>query len=68
MAVFVGNVADKAHRVEVGRCHECFALQATALGLRNAFVNQPVGARAGHRLVMVAASLCCQHAARWWTQ
>jgi hypothetical protein len=28
--------------VEVGRCYERFALQATALGIRNAFLNQPV--------------------------
>jgi hypothetical protein len=42
IAVFVGEVADKAHWVEVGRCYERFALQATALGIRNAFVNQPV--------------------------
>ena len=42
MAVFVGAVADKAHWIEVGRCYERFALQATALGIRNAFLNQPV--------------------------
>ena len=42
LAVFVGAAADKAHWVEVGRCYERFALQATALGIRNAFVNQPV--------------------------
>jgi hypothetical protein len=42
VAVFVGQVADKAHWVEVGRAYERFALQATALGIRNAFVNQPV--------------------------
>jgi hypothetical protein len=42
IAVFVGHAADKAHWVEVGRCYERFALQATALGIRNAFVNQPV--------------------------
>jgi hypothetical protein len=42
IAVFVGQAADKAHWVEVGRCYERFALQATALGIRNAFVNQPV--------------------------
>lgn len=42
IAVFVGQAADKAHWVEVGRCYERFALQATALGVRNAFVNQPV--------------------------
>jgi hypothetical protein len=42
IAVFVGEVADKAHWVEVGRCYERFALQATSLGIRNAMVNQPV--------------------------
>jgi hypothetical protein len=42
IAVFVGQVADKPHWVEVGRCYERFALQATALGIRNAFLNQPV--------------------------
>ncbi len=42
VAVFVGEAADKAHWIEVGRCYERFALQATALGIRNAFVNQPV--------------------------
>jgi hypothetical protein len=42
IAVFVGEVADQAHWVEVGRAYERFALQATALGIRNAFLNQPV--------------------------
>lgn len=42
LAVFVGAVADKAHWVDVGRAYERFALQATALGIRNAFLNQPV--------------------------
>jgi hypothetical protein len=42
IAVFVGQAADKAHWVEVGRCYERFALQATAMGIRNAFLNQPV--------------------------
>jgi hypothetical protein len=42
IAVFVSNVDDKNHWVEVGRCYERFALQATALGVQNAFVNQPV--------------------------
>ena len=42
LAVFVGEVADKAHWVEVGSAYERFALQATALGIRNAFLNQPV--------------------------
>ncbi len=42
LAIFVGLRPDKAHWVEVGRCYERFALQATALGIRNAFLNQPV--------------------------
>jgi hypothetical protein len=42
IAVFVGQSADKAHWADVGRCYERFALQATALGIRNAFLNQPV--------------------------
>jgi hypothetical protein len=42
LAVFVGVAADKAHWVDVGRCYERFALQATAMGIRNAFLNQPV--------------------------
>ncbi len=42
IAVFVGQTAHKANWVEVGRCYERFALQATALGIRNAFLNQPV--------------------------
>ncbi len=42
IAVFVGQTADKANWVEVGRCYERFALHATALGIRNAFLNQPI--------------------------
>lgn len=42
VAVFVGQRADKAHWMEVGRAYERFALQATALGIRNAHINQPV--------------------------
>jgi len=42
LAVFVGEAADRAHWVDVGRAYERFALQATALGIRNAFLNQPV--------------------------
>lgn len=45
IAVFVPETdgpSDKAHWIEVGRCYECFALQATALGLRHAHLNQPV--------------------------
>jgi hypothetical protein len=46
IAIFVGHSADRAHWVEVGRCYERFALQATALGIRNALVNQPVEVQA----------------------
>ncbi len=46
LAVFIGQNADKAHWVDVGRCYERFALQATALGIRNAFLNQPVEVQA----------------------
>ncbi len=42
VAVFAGEAADAAHWVEVGRCYERFALQATALGVRTAMLNQPV--------------------------
>lgn len=42
IAVFVSDTSDKAHWVEAGRCYERFALQATALGIRNALLNQPV--------------------------
>jgi hypothetical protein len=54
IAVFVGQRADKAHWVEVGRCYQRFALQATALGIRNAFLNQPVEV-AGLRTPFAAA-------------
>jgi hypothetical protein len=42
IAVFVSEASDRAHWIEVGRCYERFALQATALGVRNAHLNQPV--------------------------
>ncbi len=42
VGVFVSDANDKAHWIEAGRCYERFALQATALGIRNAFLNQPV--------------------------
>ncbi len=42
VAVFVGEGAGPANWVEVGRSYERFALQATAIGIRTAFVNQPV--------------------------
>jgi len=42
VAVFVSERSEPAAWVEAGRAYQRFALQATALGLRNAFVNQPV--------------------------
>lgn len=42
IAVFCGAKADPEHWVQVGRSCQRFALQATALGLKCAFVNQPV--------------------------
>lgn len=42
VAVFTGYVEDKAHWVQVGRGFQRFALQATALGIRHAHINQPV--------------------------
>jgi hypothetical protein len=42
IAVFSGAKADPEHWVHVGRSCQRFALQATALGLKCAFVNQPV--------------------------
>ena len=42
IAVFSAARNDKAHWVAVGRACQRFALQATALGLKYAFINQPV--------------------------
>jgi hypothetical protein len=42
VAVFVSQQADREHWFQAGRACQRFALQATALGLRHAFVNQPV--------------------------
>ena len=42
IAVFVAQQADRAHWVLAGRACQLFALQATALGLKCAFINQPV--------------------------
>lgn len=42
IAVFVGDKADPEHWIAVGRSFQRFALQATALGIRTAHVNQPV--------------------------
>lgn len=42
LAVIVSDKDDVQHWIEAGRAYERFALQATALGIRNAFLNQPV--------------------------
>ncbi len=42
VAVFVSERSDKAHWIEAGRACQRFALQATALGLKHAFINQPI--------------------------
>lgn len=42
IAIFVSQANDTAHWIEAGRCYERFALQAAALGIRNAMINQPV--------------------------
>jgi nitroreductase len=42
VAVFVSQRDDRDHWFQAGRACQRFALQATALGLKHAFVNQPV--------------------------
>ncbi len=42
IAVFSSDANDPRHWIEAGRCYERVALQAAALGLRTAFINQPV--------------------------
>lgn len=41
IAVFVASTNDKAGWIAAGRAYQRFALQATALGIRQAFLNQP---------------------------
>ena len=42
IAIFVSESSDRKHWVAAGRACQRFALQATALGLKYAFINQPV--------------------------
>lgn len=42
IAVFVGAQANPLHWLAVGQACQRFALQATAMGLKHAFINQPV--------------------------
>lgn len=41
VAVFVAAQSDRAHWVRAGQACQRFALQATALGMKHAFLNQP---------------------------
>lgn len=41
IAVLISDIDDKPHWIEAGRCYERLALQATALDLSTAFINQP---------------------------
>jgi len=42
VAVFASDADDREHWIEAGRVYERFALQSTALGIRHAFINQPL--------------------------
>lgn len=42
IAVLYSEADDIPHWIEAGRCYERLALRATSLGLRTAFINQPV--------------------------
>lgn len=42
LAIFVSEQNDKAHWIAAGRAYQRFALQATALGIKHAFLNQAV--------------------------
>jgi nitroreductase len=42
VAVFVAHNSDREHWIRAGQACQRFALQATALGLKHAFLNQPV--------------------------
>jgi hypothetical protein len=42
LAIFVSEASDRDHWVRAGCACQRFALQATGLGLKHAFINQPV--------------------------
>jgi len=42
VAVLFSEADDKPHWIEAGRCYQRLALQAAALDLRSAFINQPL--------------------------
>ena len=45
VAVFVSSQNNKAAWIKVGRAYQRFALQATALNIRTALINQPIEVR-----------------------
>jgi hypothetical protein len=45
IAVFIGEADELPVWIETGRAYERFALRATASGIRNAFINQPIEVR-----------------------
>jgi hypothetical protein len=45
VAVFIADADDRRAWMETGRAYERFALAATAHGIRNAFINQPIEVR-----------------------
>lgn len=45
IAVFIGDADELPVWIETGRAYERFALKATATGIRNAFINQPIEVR-----------------------
>ena len=57
VAVFVAEQDDREHWMRAGRACQRFALQATALGLKCAFVNQPVEVTALRPELAVLAGL-----------
>lgn len=42
LAIFVSDKDDREHWIQAGRSYQRFALQATLLGIKHAFLNQPV--------------------------
>jgi hypothetical protein len=42
IAIFIGDEADRTHWIKVGQACQRFALAATDLGLKLAFINQPI--------------------------
>jgi hypothetical protein len=42
LAIFIGDEATSAHWIRVGQACQRFALEATRLGLKLAFINQPI--------------------------